>query len=102
MEKQEFFDKLHERLGAKYNVPARTIRTMRMIILGLGGTDESLIQWTSKYIKRRLPYVKDPNAKAKVIFMTEFKRFLEELDSSGWNDILQITKFDKQTKLVTV
>lgn len=92
MDNEEFFKQLHADIADKYQVPPRFIQILRRRMLGQGYTYPKFVEWAKKYIKNR---EWDPRAKNKVLFMNELIRFAESLVIEQWQDVLQITKFDK-------
>lgn len=93
MEREEFFKQLHIDIAAKYQVPPRFIQIIRCRMIGDGYNYPKFMEWAKKYVANR---VRDPFAKNKVLFMNELIRFTESLVIEQWQDVLQITKFDKQ------
>ena len=86
MNKIEFFNNLHEKLGKKYKIHPFAIGIMRNVIIGEEVSPEEVVKRMTKLVSRR---------KARVAIYKNVIGFLKNATDEQMQDILQKTKFDK-------
>jgi hypothetical protein len=86
--KREFFDNLHKQLAEKYQLTSRQISTIRSWSIGYKKTRKEIAEWTVlKLQQSQKPYFS--------IHFQTLLNFIASCSSEAWNDITQLTEFDK-------
>lgn len=97
MDKRAFFHELDTKLSSKYNLSNKQINTIRSWALGYKKSRKEIAEWCA--IKLSQPHTgygskKNKRRKKKEYYQT-LLNFIASCSTEAWNDITQITQFDK-------
>ena len=90
MEERDFYHKLHTQLGEKYNLSSSQVNFIRSSV----GEKRNKDQIIERLIERIKIYPKNRRNKDITFFQT-LLTFLSSCSSEAWNDITQLTEFDR-------
>lgn len=91
MLKKDYFIQLHQELEAKYHIPPHCVRTIRNLALGQKMSREEIMDWADEKTK----FYKNIKGATEPRKYSDLFNFLEDLQDDVWEEITQITKYDK-------
>ena len=98
MEKEQFFSKLDKDLAEKYNLQPTQINTIRSAFVGEKKTRKELAERIAIKLSQPSHHPKQSSkgrrSHSKEYYQT-LLNFIASCSTEAWNDITQITKFDK-------
>lgn len=88
--KQLYFFDLHQKLADKYNLSPHAISIIRSFSLGYKQSRKKIAEWC---VKKLQPYLDHKNKPP--YYLQPLLNFTASCSTEAWNDITQITEFDK-------
>lgn len=101
MDKREFFDSLHKELGKKHTLSYRHVNTIRSFFIGHKKTRKEIAEWCAIKLSQPLRRGGIPHAGHRVeekAYYQTLLNFVASCSAEAWNDITQITKYDRDTQ----